>query len=66
MTVGEIIFAVLVGMQALFFLIGFGLIIACLVKKGIKISDKIVFTAYIFFAISPIFSIVGAFFGFLL
>ena len=66
MTTGEIIFAVLVAMQGLLFLIGLALLIVYLIKNETKKSDKLYFTAFILWGVSPLFSMVGVFFGFFL
>lgn len=63
MTVGEIIFAVLVGVQDLFFLVGLSVMIVYLKKFEIEKSDKLYFIASILWGISPLFSMVGVFFG---
>ena len=63
MTVGEIIFAVLVGIHGLCFLEGLALVIVYLINNEIKKSDKLILSAYILWAISPLFSIIGVFFG---
>lgn len=64
MTTGEIIFAVLVALQGLCVLVGIGLLIAFLKNYEKENSDKLIVTAVILWGISPIFSIIGVFFGF--
>ena len=65
MTTGEIIFAVMVAIHGLLFLIGLGYFIA-FIKSNFKKCAKFAFTALIIWAISPLFSIVGACFGYFL
>lgn len=60
MTIGEIIFAVLVGIQGLFFLVGLSVMIAYLITKK---SDKLYFIASILWGVSPLYSMVGVLFG---
>lgn len=60
MTAGLIVFAVMVAIQGLLFLIGAAMIIAFLVKAK---SDKLYLIAFILWATGPLFSVVGAFFG---
>lgn len=64
MTVGEIIFAVMVAIQGVLFLIGLAFLIADIVKKGIKKSYNLCIIALILWGIGPLFSMVGVFFGF--
>lgn len=63
MTIGETIFAILVAIQGLLFFIGLTLIIVYLKKHTTKKSDKLYFIASILWAISPLFSMVGVWFG---
>lgn len=60
MTIGEIIFAVLVGIQGLFFFVGLSVMIAYLSTKK---SDKLYFIASILWGVSPLYSMVGVLFG---
>lgn len=66
MTIGEIIFAVLIAIQGVLFLIGAMLMIAYIKKHETKKSDKLCLTASILWAISPLFSMIGVFFGYFL
>ncbi len=59
MSTGEIVFAFLVGIQGLLFLVGFGLMIEYFKNFTTKKSDKLYFTAFMLWAISPLFSTVG-------
>ncbi len=62
MTAGQIIFAVMVAVQGLLFLVGLGyfiVFIKCIKEK----SDKSLFIALMLWGISPLLSIVGVFFG---
>lgn len=63
MTIGQIIYAVLVAIHGLLFLIGLSFLITYLVKFITIKSDKLYLTALILWAISPIFSIMGMFLG---
>lgn len=60
MTIGEIIFAVLVGIQGLFFFVGLSVMIAYLSTKK---SDKLYFIASILWGVSPLYSMVGVLLG---
>ena len=60
MSAGLIIYAVMVAIQGLLFLIGAALIVGSLVKNK---GSNIYVTAFILWAISPVFSMVGVFFG---
>lgn len=65
MKTGEIIFAVMVAIHGLLFLIGLGYLIA-FIKSSKTESYKLYYTSAILWGIAPVFSIVGVFFGFLL
>ena len=65
MTAGEIIFAVMVAIQGLLFLVGLGFLIAFI--KSNKTGDyKSYYISAILWGIAPLFSVVGVFFAVLL
>lgn len=66
MTVGEIIFAVLVAIHGLCFLEGLAVMIVYLKNYSTKKSDKLYFIASLLWGISPLLSMIGVFFGFFL
>lgn len=63
MSAGLIIFAVMIAIQGLLFLIGLALIITFFIKSETKKSDKLFLTAFMLWAISPLFSMIGVFLG---
>lgn len=63
MTIGEIIFAVMVAIQGILFFLGLGFMIAYVQKFNTQKSDKLYYIASILWSGAPLFSMLGVFFG---